>query len=107
LRRTSRHAGQLCGGEVDLVGADAETTDREQAPRLGEHFGIELGARTDADDVRIGDAPLQFILGQRLLVQFDLAVAGGLEGLDRAAADAFEQQHADVLPRKRCSAHGG
>jgi hypothetical protein len=64
-----RDAGQLGRVQVDLVGADAEAAHRDQALGLGQHLGAELGARADADDVRLGDAFLQFVLGQRLGVR--------------------------------------
>ena len=96
-----RDAGQLGGFEVDLVGADAEAADRQQAPGLGQHLGGQLGARADADEMRIGDRLAQFVLGQRLGVGDDVAVAGGAEGLDGIRADAFEQQDLDVLLRIR------
>ena len=51
--------------------------------------------------MRLGDACLQFVLGQGLGVIFDLAVAGRLEGIDRGLADAFQQQDPDVLFRVR------
>jgi len=70
------------------------------------HLGAELGARTDADEVGVGDTPFQLVFGKRFLVAFDLRVAGCGEFVDRTLADAFEQQHADVLLRKRRSLHG-
>src|SRR5262245_25414551 len=60
-----------------------------------------MGARSDTDDVRFGNAVFQLIPAQRFLVIFDLAVAGLAETLHRAAADAFEQQYLDVLFRER------
>ena len=96
-----RDASQFGCIQVDLVGADAEAAHRDQALGLGQHLGAELGARTDADDVRLGDARLQFVLGQCLGVRFDLAVAGGAEHLHGGLADPLQQQHADILLRER------
>ncbi|MNM94598.1 hypothetical protein D3C81_1070080 [compost metagenome] len=96
-----RNAGQLGRIQIDLVGADAEAADRNQALGLGQHLGAELGARTDADDVRFGDPRLQFVLGQRLGVRLDLAVAGGAEHLHGGLADPLQQQYADILLRER------
>ena len=87
------------GVEVDLVGADAEAADRDQFLRAVEDLFGQLGAGANADEVRIGDGPAQFVLGQRLGVGDDVAVPGGAEGLHRVLADAFEQQDADVLLR--------
>ena len=64
---------------------------------MRQHFGGELGARTDADDVGFGDARFQFVLGQRLGMRLDLRIAGCMEGVDGGLADAFQQQDADVL----------
>ncbi|KAG1468963.1 hypothetical protein G6F57_012377 [Rhizopus arrhizus] len=96
-----RDAGQLGRVQVDLVGADAEAAHCDQPLGLGQHLGAELGTRADADDVRLGDARLQFVLGQRLGVRFDLAVAGGAEHLHGGLADPLQQQHADILLRER------
>ncbi|CAM4433948.1 hypothetical protein STPA111741_17515 [Stenotrophomonas pavanii] len=96
-----RDAGQLGRVQVDLVGADAEAAHRDQALGLGQHLGAELGARTDADDVRLGDARLQFVLGQCLGVRLDLAIAGGAEHLHGGLADPLQQQHADILLGER------
>ncbi|KAG0929288.1 hypothetical protein G6F31_017409 [Rhizopus arrhizus] len=96
-----RDAGQLGRVQVALVGADAEAAHCDQPLGLGQHLGAELGTRADADDVRLGDARLQFVLGQRLGVRFDLAVAGGAEHLHGGLADPLQQQHADILLRER------
>jgi hypothetical protein len=96
-----RDAERARGIEIDLVGADAEATRRDQPARMLQHLGGELGARADAEDVRLGDARLEFLLRQRARVTLDLAVAGALEDFHRARAHAFQQQHADVLARKR------
>ena len=92
-----RHAGQLRRFQVDLVGADAETAHRDQALGMAEHLGAELGARTDADDVRLGDALDQLLFRQRLGMRFDLAVTGRAEGVDRRLADPLQQQNMDAL----------
>jgi hypothetical protein len=47
-----RDAAARRGGQVDLVGADAEAADRDQPGRRLEHRrSVELGARADAEDV--------------------------------------------------------
>ncbi len=101
-----RDAQRLGRIQIHLVGADAEAADADQALGFGQHFGVELGARADADEVGLGDASLQLVLGQRFLVDVDLGIAGGVERLDRAAADAFEQKDADVLLGERGLLHG-
>jgi hypothetical protein len=94
-----RDAGQLRRFQVHLVGADAEAAHRHQAFGVGQDLGTELGARTDADDVGFLDALDQLVLGQGLGVDLDLAVAGGLEGVDRRLADPLKQQYVDALLR--------
>ena len=47
--------------------------------------------------MRLGNAPLQFVFGQRLGVKIDIAVAGRLERFHGGGAHAFEQQYLDVL----------
>src|SRR3546814_4947546 len=83
----------------------SDVCSSDLAPRVGQHFGRELGARADADEVRVGNAPPQFIFRQRLGVQVDVGVAGIAERVDRGLADAFEQQHADVLAGVRGLLH--
>jgi hypothetical protein len=96
-----RYAERLCSIGVDLVGADAEAADRDQAPRFVEHVGGQVGARANADQVRVGDAALEFGFGQCFFVVFDVRVAGALQRIECSPADAFEQQHLDVLLRIR------
>jgi hypothetical protein len=50
--------------------------------------------------VRIGDAALELVLRQRLLLIVDVRVARRFELGHGAAADAFEQQYLDVLLRE-------
>ena len=52
--------------QVDLVGADAEAADRRQLGRVRQHLGGQLGARADAEEVRVGDRVDQLGAGQRL-----------------------------------------
>jgi hypothetical protein len=96
-----RDAGQFGRVQVDLVGADAEAAHRHQALGVGQYLGAQLRARADADDVRLGDARLQLVFGQRLAVQFDLRIAGGGEHVDRGLAHPLQQQYADILLRER------
>jgi hypothetical protein len=98
IRRVEHGNAELARGvQIHLIGADAETADRDQPLGVRQHLVGELGARADADDVRVGNALLEFGLGQGFRMQLDLAVAGPVENLDAAGADAFQQQHLDVL----------
>jgi len=101
-----RDAQPLGLGQVDLVGADAEAAGGDQLAGMAQHLAGELGARAQAHDVGVGDAFQQGRLGQRLLVVFDIRVAGALEHFHRGATHALQQQHLDVLPGKR-GLHGG
>jgi hypothetical protein len=92
-----RDTQRLSGEEIDLVGADAETADCDQSLGFGKHICGQLRARPDADQMGVRDATLELRLRQRLLVELDVRVASRLERLTRAEADAFEQQHLDVL----------
>ena len=91
-----RDAGALGGGQVDLVGADAERADGDQLAGVGQRVGIQAGARADADDVRLAQFGDEGVGRERLVEAADVAVAGIGEGLGGAVADAFQQQHADV-----------
>ena len=95
-----RNAGLFGSLQIHLIGADAEAANRQQALGIGQDLGAELGARTQAHDMRLTDARLQLVFRQCLAVVFDLAVAGGLEDLHCGLADAFQQQHPDVLFRE-------
>src|SRR6185312_7181614 len=83
-------------------GADAKATDHEQSACVRDCFGVELGPRTQADDMGIGDGLEQFGARQRLVVMFDQRVPGGTERLHGTLMDAFQQQNLDVLLGKRC-----
>ena len=96
-----RHGAFVRLVEIDLVGADAEAADRQQAARLRNRLGVQLGARTQAHDVRVGDGLEQLVAWQRLVVVFDPRVSGVAENLDGTLVDAFKQDDLDVLFRER------
>ena len=60
-----RHAALVGGGQLHLVGADAEAAQREQALGLGQRGGGHLRLAADAQHVHVGDALLQLGLGER------------------------------------------
>ena len=87
------HAPPGGGGQVDLVGADAERADGQKAGRLVEHRLGDLGAGPDAQQVDVRDSVGQVALAVgtrlRLHVEPGLMKAGG-----RAGVDVFQQQGA-------------
>ena len=56
-------AALASSAEVDLVGADAETTYRHQLLRAVEDFFGQLGPRADTNEVRVGDLFLELGFG--------------------------------------------
>ena len=93
--------------QVHLVGADAEAPDGHELVRGREHLGRELGARADADEVRIGDLALELLALQSAGQRFHVRVAGVLQHLERRWMNAFEQQKLDLRLVQRCLGHGG
>ena len=59
-----RHAEFPRRVQIHLIGTDAEAAHRQQPLGMGQHVIRQLRARTDADDVRIGDPLLELVLGQ-------------------------------------------
>ncbi len=96
-----RHAQPARGAQIHLVGADAEAADGNQPFSLLKYAVGKVRARADAHDMGIRNARFEFGFRQRLFMEFDLAVAGALEAFHGAAADAFQQEHLDVLFRER------
>ena len=102
IRRVENRDAQLARlDQIHLVGADAEAAHRHQPLGVRKHVGGQLGARAQADDVRIGDALLQLGFGQGFRMQLDLAVACTAEIFDRGGAETFQQQHLDIFFRER------
>ncbi|MPM93003.1 hypothetical protein SDC9_140139 [bioreactor metagenome] len=91
-----RHAMIARGLQIDLVGADAKRPHRHQLVGLGEHVGRELRARTDAQEMHVGQALHQFIPGERPLHRFDLRIARSVQHIQRAGVDAFQQQEFEL-----------
>lgn len=91
--------------QVDLVGADAEAANSDQFLGAVEDLFGELGARTDADKVGIGDLFLQLGFRQRTSEVFDVGVAGGLEGIDRVLVHTFKKKEPDLALVERSLAH--
>ena len=84
------HALAGRGLQVHLVGADTETADGNQFFGGFENLGAELGAGADTDEMGIGDGDLELLRRQGLLVQFDIVVAGPLQGLYRGRVYALQ-----------------
>ncbi len=91
--------------EVDLVGADAEAPEREQAARGLERRALHLGLAADAEHVHVGDVRRELLALERVLERLDLEPLG-LEELDGALVDSLEQQHLDLVLGERSRAHG-
>jgi hypothetical protein len=108
-RRVEHRDAALLGcRQIHLVGADAEAAHGDQAWRLLEHPGGQLGPRADAEDVRIGESRQQALLGQSLVVGLDACVSVRAEHRGGAGVDAFEQQDLDaVLAERGARASGG
>ena len=85
------------GVDVDLIGADVEAADRDQPVGGGEHLGVDLRARADADHVHALDRLPQRLALERLRQALDAGIAGRLHQLDGAVVDALEQQDPDPV----------
>ena len=79
------------GGEVDLIGADAEAADGEQVRGFVEHGLGDAGARADADEVGFGNGGVERVAREGGGVFFDTRVAVAGEHADRGRVDAFEE----------------
>ncbi|MNZ63899.1 hypothetical protein D3C78_820540 [compost metagenome] len=100
-----RDAALAGGGQVDLVGADAEAADGDELLGAVEHLFGELGARADADEVGVGDLFLQFVTREGALEVLDVGVTGGLQGVHGVLVDAFEEKELDLALFERGLAH--
>jgi hypothetical protein len=100
-------------GEVDLVHADAEGADGEQAGRGGEDALGDVRARPDAQQVDVADRGDQLILGQRPRGGLDLVAVfaqarGGIgvnvlqqQGAQRPVRPVQRQLPSDLGPGQR------
>ena len=79
------------GGEVDLLGADAEAADREEAVRGGEGGGRHAGLRADAEERDALERAGEFGLGQRVGDRLDL-VAFVREHVRGVGVDVLEEE---------------
>ncbi|MCY1172855.1 hypothetical protein D9M73_129990 [compost metagenome] len=97
VRGVEHRDAALAGGvQVDLVGADAEAADGDQLLGAVEDFLGQLGTRTDADEVSVGDLFLQLVTRQRALQVLDVGVASGLQGVHGVLVDTFEKKELDL-----------
>src|SRR5262249_36421718 len=81
-RVEDRDAAPVGGLELDLVRADAEAADGEQAPRAGQRRAREAGLRADAEDVHVGETRGQLVGRERPLQRLHLEALGP-EDLER------------------------
>lgn len=93
-------AAQASCVEIDLVGADREAADGEETLGGGKDRLGQLGARTDAEDMRLLDRLDQLGLVERLRQAGQVGVAGLLQGSDGGIVDPLEQEDAEAVLRK-------
>ena len=91
-RVEDRDAALGRGGQVDLVGADAEAADRQQVRRVLEHARGDRGVGADPQQVHPVQGGDQLVLAQRAGAELDLETSGP-EDLDGDRVDVLEQQH--------------
>ena len=102
-----RNPAPARGVEVHLVGADAETSDRDQPVRGVENIRGDLRARADAEQMHALDGLPERIALERLGQARHVGIAGSLDQLHGAVVDAFEEQDPDlVLCRARVGEAG-
>ena len=94
------YAAQAGGVEIDLIGADREAADGEEALGGGEDRLGELGARADAEDMRLLDRLDQLGLVKRLRQAGQVGVAGLLQRGDGGIVDPLEQENAEAVLRE-------
>ena len=94
------HAAVRGGVEIDLVRADAEAADRGERRRGGEHRGVELRARSDAEEVGTGDRVGERVALERSGDRIDLD-AGGPQCVRRRGMHAFEEHGSDDVHLSR------
>src|SRR5581483_2063035 len=78
--------------EIDLVGADAETADRQQPVGGLQHLVGDLGAGTDAEQRHALQRLAQRFAIERLGQTHDIGEAGTLEQIHGTVVDTFKQQ---------------
>ena len=94
VRRVERgHAPARRRCEVDLVGADAERTHRDEVGRRRERPIGQERVRPDAEEVEAGQGRHQLVLGQRPWAGLHLD-AGARETLRRGRMDVLQEQGA-------------
>ena len=88
-------AGAGGGGEIDLVGTDAECADHGQSLGRAQHPRGDLCLRPDAEQAHVLDALDQLVLVERAGHRFD-DVALGLEPGHRLGMDVLQQECPDL-----------
>ena len=87
--------------KINLVGANAETTHSHQLLGGFKYFLGQLGAGTDADEVRIGNLLDQLFLGQRVRQVLNVGIARSIQRINGRLMHAFQQQDTDFALLKR------
>ncbi len=107
VRRVEDHHATLARRvQVHLVGADAKAAHGHELLRGGEHVGRQLRARTDADEVHVGDLALELLAFQRARHGLHIGVARVAQHFECGRMDAFEQQELDLRFIQRRFGHG-
>ena len=85
----------LRGDQIHLVGANAKAANAHQLFRRLQHLARQLGARTHADKMHIGNLGLELIALQRVREQLHIAVTSLGKGLHSTAVNPFQEQNFD------------
>jgi len=87
--------------QIHLVGANTEATHSHQLLGGLKYFLGQLGAGTDADEVRIGNLLDQLFLGQRVRQVLNVGIARSIQRINGRLMHAFQQQDTDFALLKR------
>src|SRR5262249_39447521 len=89
-------AAPVGAAERDLVGANAEAPDGEQAPRLGQRRRRHPRLRADAQHVDVADPLDQLLLLERARRGLDVEALAA-QDLVRRRVDVLEQEDLDLV----------
>ncbi|MND93617.1 hypothetical protein D3C80_858090 [compost metagenome] len=92
------HAMFVGGLQIDLIGADAEGGDGQQAVGVLQHALADIGLGANAQNMDALDRLDQVVLVQRALHGLD-GIARLLQPLDGGGVDVLQQQHLDAVAR--------
>jgi hypothetical protein len=82
--------------QIDLVGTDAKTADREQLFRRTKNLFRQLGPRADTDDMNVLNPRLQLVRLKGPGDGLDVGLPVALEQIDRRLVDILQQQNLDL-----------